>query len=455
MSNIFCKILYILTFLLNIILYISIYNIFKIFLMVNTITDNENINKGWIIKEVLDERIENFEKISKIISISEVQKEIWELQRLKRTLKYNKENFKIFEEKLKTLYDKSIDISEKELQELFKLDYFCRFYKKVKSQIRKIKTEIRKNKNTKREILIIWQIHFTKNWKWNVFAEMSQKYIDIFLEYFLDDNLVIWNELSWTKNIFDFRKNIENNLQNYLKNKWYIEFENDNIIVSWKENVRKIDKYFENLEMITFFGKQYFKKDDENFFKKLCIYKFYINTFKDKTPWILSEINYENFKFMNLWKKEFINIEAEENPIYLDLYNFLKYNKENILLQEEIKKDLEENFFSNWVEYFFENNLENLFEKYFVDENILLSEFKDLIKKNNDFLEKEEYPSEIKKIIYKKLEKIQNEFFKNQYDFYFSDLLKISKNKYLDFKSKIQKLIFNLEFKLESFKKDF
>lgn len=430
--------------------------------MINIIKDDKNLIKEIenIDPKILEETKENSENISKIVSLSEIQKEIWELQRLKRSLKENKDNFKIFEKKIKDLYEKyrkneSIFTKEikKDLDNLFNFYDFFRF---LKRKIKKVKTEIKKNKNTKKEILIIWQIHFTKDWEWNVYAEFSQILIDIFLEYFLGDNLIIWTELSGTSDHLNYEKDIEKNLKFYLENKNHIKFQDDYIAVFWERNRNKIEKYFKNLEMITFFWKQYFKKDDENFFKNLCIYKYFIHTFIKNENWILSEINYEDFKFMSFWKKDFVNIEAEENPIFIDPKRYWYFRDKPIFLQEEIKKDLEENFFANWFEYFLGNNLEKLFEKYFIEDNILLEEFNKLNKIKNNYIDlKRDFISEEEIKNYEEIEKIQKKILKINYDFYFSDLLKISKDENSDFKEKIEKLILNLDFKIEGFKKDF
>lgn len=127
--------------------------------MVNTITDNENINKGWIIKEVLDERIENFEKISKNKDLdfkSKIQKLIFNLE------------FKLESFKKDFWYIEFINFFEFILEKFY--NYLIFTYREEKS-IENIEKYFPKNQ--KQIPIIFWAWH-NKNWK-KIVEEHNEK----------------------------------------------------------------------------------------------------------------------------------------------------------------------------------------------------------------------------------------------------------------------------------------
>ena len=193
------------------------------------------------------------------------------------------------------------------------------------------KTVVEKNENTKKEVLMIWQTHYRSEID---SAQMinqvieSQKLIGVFIEYFLEDGLTIWNEsvfmdVKWIKNPIKIHHSWDRvylwNVLSFLEKTWNIKvnfIDSETIIdITNKDDKEKIDKFAKSLSEIEFIWKPYKKADNYKMFYWLLTIKYFINKFFKKDN-DLKYLFWSEYVLKNKQRRKFINMET---PVSIDL----------------------------------------------------------------------------------------------------------------------------------------
>ena len=125
----------------------------------------------------------------------------------------------------------------------------------------------------------------------------SQKMIDLYQEYFLPDGIFVGHELIDVigDSLFSARVlEIFARLFGIFMRRGFL---NESLQAIDSHDQKNIQKMFDTLEMTSFYGKEYFKKDDEMTFKKLIALKYFLHKDKYGVKYISEISNYNDYTF--------------------------------------------------------------------------------------------------------------------------------------------------------------
>lgn len=294
----------------------------------------ENLDKSSLSKpleevETMGKLSEITEKINNIVSLEEIDFCFWEMAKLKIELRKNHDLINLITEKIIKVYEKVKLI--KDTNQRFKYIYkivsyydFVQYFNYLKEN--EPKTIVEENENTKREILMIWQMHYRDDF-WNdletfEMIQKSQKLIEIFVEYFLEEWLKIWNEwlstdIEWVEKFVRMKHSWDaayfSNLILFLKANWKIEIDfcdsKHTFNITNKEDKQKIDKFSEMLSEIEFIWKSYKKENDYKTFYRILSLKYLINKYFKNQRDLLYTFGAERM-LKNKGRRKFINMES-------------------------------------------------------------------------------------------------------------------------------------------------
>ena len=283
-------------------------------------------------------------KVDEIISSNEIDSGFSELQKLKLELRKDPNVLGLLIEKIDKISEKVYLMKEDTKDDLLtkskymrKLWAYCEFiYIFYYLKENWAKTVVEKNENTKKEILMIWQTHYRKEIDDPLMINKtieSQKLIEVFIEYFLEDGLTVWNEgvtmdIKWLKNPVKMQHSWDWlylwNVLSFLEKTWnikvnFIDFEVI-IDITNKDDKKKIDEFAKSLSEIEFIWKPYRKADNYKIFYWLLTIKYFINKYFKKDN-DLKYLFWVEHVLKNKQRRKFINMET---PILIEK-NLTKY----------------------------------------------------------------------------------------------------------------------------------
>lgn len=274
------------------------------------LSQNQNSNTE---KPLVTEKIENTSnEANEILWLSEIEQKFLKILGLKPKLKENKELVfdleKVFEEIYKNFSQNPDIFSRQNQKKIQDFKEFIELFKHLYSL--KPEQKIEKNKNTKQEIFLIGQAHFSPNTDNDIISlvKKSQKTIHIFFKYFYKENNFIgmeWMNLSY---ITGNKEILNYNISQYLQEKWFL-----NHYYQMNEKYRDdFEKFSKNIHSTFFLGKHYDRKNtEENHFKNILIQKYGLHIFEKENPWISYFVGTDKFFLWN--DDKIINVEYTNN----------------------------------------------------------------------------------------------------------------------------------------------